>query len=81
MADLDTLRQILDGYRPGATLSVDSLRDDLEAAQIKPSQYGGLFRTAVEREWLRPTGRIANSRKGSRRHGVIREYKVTRRAA
>ena len=81
MADLDILGMILARYQPGSRIHVDLLRDDLDAAQIKPSQYGGLIVHAIDAGWIRATGRIANSRKGSRRHGVIREYKVTRRVA
>ena len=80
MSDLATFRMILDAHRPGTRLSCDTIRDDLTAAQIHPAQYGALFRAACEREWLAPVG-VAKSTSGPRRGGLIREYRVTRRAA
>lgn len=77
MADLDVLRRILDGYRPGATVHVDAIRDDLEAAQVRRAQYGGLFTQACAAGWIAPTGRVHKSRSGPRRGGIIREYRVT----
>ena len=75
MADLDILGLILARYAPGSRVSCDTLRDDLEAAQIRPSQYGALFRSACERDWITPAG-YAKSTSGPRRGGLIREYRV-----
>lgn len=80
MSDLDTFGRILDGHRPGAHVTCDTIRDDLVAAQIHPAQYGALFRSACEREWITPTG-YTKSTSGPRRGGINRVYRVAGRAA
>lgn len=77
MASLDVLRHAIGDLRIGECVSVDDFREVLDGADIDSSELGMLFRQAVQAGWLAPTGRIANSRKASRRGGIIREYRVT----
>lgn len=76
--DLGTFLMILDQYAVGTEVHIDMLRSDLEAAQIAPSSYGGLFGAAVTRGELRPTYRTKRCGKSSRRSGYAQIYKRTR---
>jgi len=75
--DLGTFLLIIDQFPLKYPISVDMIREDLEAAQISPAAYGGLFAAAVARGVLRPTGRVIRSRKPSRRSGWAQIYTRT----
>lgn len=74
--DLGVFLTIIDQWPAGSLITVESLRDDLEAAQIRPTAYGSLFRSAVERGHLRPTGTATRCHKPSRRGGYALVYTV-----
>lgn len=76
--DLGTFLMIVEQHPVGARLTVENLRDDLEAAQIPPSAYGPLFRAACQRGLLVHTGMSVVERKASRRGGRAGIYKRTR---
>jgi hypothetical protein len=77
-ADIGTFLLILDQFPTGARLTVEHIRDDLEAAQIPPSAYGPLFKAACERGELKNTNMSVIERKASRRGGRASIYKRTR---
>lgn len=66
---LGTFLMIVQQWPVGSRITVEHLRSDLEAAQIRPSQYGPLFRAACQRGLLRETGLSIIERKASRRGG------------
>lgn len=56
MSHIDTLRRALQGRRPGSMVTIDHVRGELDAAQVPPSQYGGLFAEACHKGLLKSTG-------------------------
>lgn len=80
-ADLHAFGLILEGYAPGAEVTVEQIRDDLEALQVRPTSLGGLFNAACRRGWLVSTERVTRSRKPSRRGGRNLIYIRTEAAA
>lgn len=78
MSDLGTFLMILDQFPVGTRLTVEHVREDLEAAQIAPSAYGPLFKAACERGELKNTGMSVIERKASRRGGRASIYRRTR---
>lgn len=76
MSDLDVIRGALDFYPVGSVITSDSIRDAIDAAQIRPSLVGPLMGHAVRLGWLRPTGRWQYSARRARKHSRISEYRV-----
>lgn len=72
---LDVLRRALLTRRVGTVLSVDTIRPELEAAQVPQAVLGALFRTACLRGWLTPTGTVTPSRYRPARGRLVREYR------
>lgn len=67
--DLATFLQILEQIPVGTEFHIEHIRTELEAAQIRPSQYGPLFGAAERRGLCRSTGRAYRCKKPSRRGG------------
>lgn len=61
MSYLQPLRLAIAGRRPGSKISIDHVRRELEAAQVPPSQYGGLFAEAVRKGLLTWHGETTRS--------------------
>lgn len=74
MSDIDIFLRILDQIPVGEAVTVDAIRTDLEAAQIRPSAYGALFRAACLRGELTTSGVATVCRKASRRGGRALVY-------
>jgi hypothetical protein len=79
----DFLR-ILARCQPGSHVTVNALRDDLDAAQIPTPARGGLFSQAVNRGYLEPVRAFGGdlfvaSTGSSANHSSVRVYTLTRR--
>lgn len=77
----DFLR-ILACWQPGSHLTVNALRDDLDAAQIPSTARGGLFSQAVNCGYLKPVRAFGGdvfvaSTGGSANRSSVRVYAVT----
>lgn len=68
-AHMATFLLLLDQHQPGDQITVETLRSDLDAAQIPASALGGLFRAAVARGELTNTSSTVVQRRTTRRHG------------
>lgn len=75
-ADLEVFLRAVGQFPAGAEITVEHIRDELEAAQIHSSQYGPLFGRACDLGVLASTNRAVKCRKPSRKGGWAGIYKV-----
>lgn len=76
MSYLPILKHAIAGRRPGSTLTVDHIRDELEAAQVPPSQYGGLFAEACAKGLLEWTGDTVRSHHRPAKGRRVQLYRI-----
>lgn len=53
-ADLAMMRRILSKFRPGRKITFDTIRAEVEAAQVPNARRGRLMANACVKGWLRP---------------------------
>lgn len=84
-AHLLAFRRILLTVHVGRPLSINTIRDLVSAAGLDGPSLGGLFRAAVSRGWLAPTGRVEASTDPAARGRMVQVYRrrpiAQRRAA
>lgn len=76
MSYLKVLRLVLAGRRPGSKVTADAIRFELDAAQVPPSQYGGLFAEACAKGDLEWTGETVRSTHRPAKGRRIQTYRV-----
>jgi hypothetical protein len=75
---IETIREV---FSPGTIKTADAIRSKLESVGLEPDSpngWGPIFRTAVGRKLLIPTGRWACSGRPDSRSRKIPEYVVAR---
>jgi hypothetical protein len=77
VSDLDVFLRIIEQTPVGEAVSVNHIRTEIEAAQLKPSSLGGLFRAACTRGLLTTSGTAAICRTPSRKGGRALVYTRT----